>query len=216
VGRWGFRNLDLMVDQRVLIPRPETEEVAGLAIEHARRLASVGIAPTVVDLGTGSGAIGLSIATEVPEALVHLTDASADAVAVARANLTGIGTSATRVSIWQGSWFDALPRSLAGALHVVVSNPPYVRDDDDLSPTVAAWEPTEALRSGPEGLDDLYEIVVSAATWLTAQGALVLEMAPDQTTVVTRWCAENGLGHAEVRRDLSGRPRAIVARRTAA
>ncbi len=94
VGRWDFRSLDLMVDHRVLIPRPETEEVAGLAIDEARRFTAAGIAPTVVDLGTGSGAIGLSVAVEVPEAQVHMTDASTDAAAVARANLTGIGGSA--------------------------------------------------------------------------------------------------------------------------
>ncbi len=214
VGRWDFRSLDLMVDHRVLIPRPETEEVAGLAIQEARRFAAAGIAPTVVDLGTGSGAIGLSLAVEVPEAEVHLTDASTDAAAVARANLTGLGRSARRVSIWEGSWFEALPRSLAGTLHVVVSNPPYVRDDDKLSPTVADWEPAMALRAGPKGLDDLHEIVHSAPTWLSEEGSLVLEMAPDQVSIVARWCTEAGFVRTDVCNDLSGRSRAIVAHRT--
>src|SRR5690606_38267662 len=122
MGRWGFRSLDLLVDDRVLIPRPETEVLAGLALDEVRRLG----APIAVDLGTGSGAIALSLAAEQPGLEVWGTDASEDALAVARANLAGLGRAATRVRLVAGDWFAALPAELAGRIGVVVSNPPYV------------------------------------------------------------------------------------------
>ena len=108
LGRWGFRHLDLAVDRRVLIPRPETEVVAGVAIELAAALARP---ITVADLGTGSGAIGLALADELPVegVTVWLTDESPDALDVARANLAGIGRRAANVRVAEGSWFDALP-----------------------------------------------------------------------------------------------------------
>ena len=125
LGRWAFRRLDLAVDQRVLIPRPETELVAEAALEIARGCDDE---RTVIDLGTGSGAIGLALADELPltGTNVWLTDVSSDALDVARANLAGIGRSAQNVQIAQGSWFDALPASVVA--DVVVSNPPYVAD----------------------------------------------------------------------------------------
>ena len=208
VGRWSFRMLDLLVDSRALIPRPETEEVAGWAIEEARRFAS----PTVADLGTGTGAIGLSIATEIAESTVHLTDVSSDALSVARANLVGTGRAAARVLISEGSWFDALDRELRGMLNVVVSNPPYVRTGDQLPPVVRDWEPELALRAGADGLRDLVAIVREAIDWLAPEGSLVLEMAPDQTAPIMQHCLDTGFATAEVRTDLSGRDRAVVAR----
>ncbi len=211
VGRWAFRTLDLMVDERVLIPRPETEEVAGLAIAHARRVAETGISPIVADLGTGTGAIGLSIALEVPEATVYLTDAQEDALAVARANTTGLGRHAVRISIHHGSWFDALPDDLRSSLHVIVSNPPYVAHRDPLPPVVANWEPAAALFAGEDGLMHLATLVRDAPSWLTESGALVLEMAPLQTAIVAEMCLDNGFSSAEIHVDLSGNPRAVVA-----
>ena len=213
LGRWGFRTLDLMVDRRVLIPRPETEIVAGLAVDEvevrSRRRADEVL---VVDLGTGSGAIGLSVATECVRSRVMATDSSTDALAVARANLAGIGRAATRVSLHEGRWFSALPPELRGTLDVIVSNPPYVADTEQLPAIVSDWEPVSALRSGPEGLDDLRIIVDEAPNWLNAEGALVLEMAPDQVAVVADWCRGAGL-HTEVKQDLAGRDRAVLARR---
>ena len=139
LGRWGFRRLDLAVDRRVLIPRPETEVVAGVAIELARaRPRPV----TVVDLGTGCGAIGLALADELPVegVTVWLTDVSVDAVDVARANLAGIGRRAANVRIAHGSWFDALPDHVAP--DVAVANPPYIADDSpEVDAAVRDWEP---------------------------------------------------------------------------
>ncbi|NNF52935.1 MAG: peptide chain release factor N(5)-glutamine methyltransferase [Acidimicrobiales bacterium] len=211
VGRWAFRSLDLMVDARVLIPRPETEEVAGLAIAHARRVAGTGIPPTVADLGTGTGAIGLSIATEIPQATVYLTDAYENALAIARANTAGIGRHAVRVNIRHGSWFKALPDDLRGSFHVIVSNPPYVATTDSLPPVVADWEPATALFAGDDGLVHLTTLVQEAPDWLAESGVLVLEMAPGQTTKVVEMCLERGFSSAEVHSDLSGTPRAVVA-----
>jgi len=118
--RWGFRTLDLLVDQRVLIPRPETEVVVEVAVRELRRIDAR--RPLVADLGTGSGAIALSIAVEVPTARVWATDVSEEALAVARANLAGIGSpAAVRVRIEPGHWFDALPVAFRSQFDVLVS-----------------------------------------------------------------------------------------------
>ena len=184
VGRWGFRHLDLMVDRRVLIPRPETEFVAGLAIEEVVARSGAGREVVVADLGTGSGALGFAIATECAAARVLATDRSLDALAVARANLAGLGRAAGRVSLHEGSWFDALPTSVRGAIDVLVSNPPYIGDDEELPAVVGGWEPSEALRAGPVGDEDLQTILDGADEWVAPGGAVVLEMAPDQTAVI--------------------------------
>ncbi|NBO80660.1 MAG: methyltransferase domain-containing protein, partial [Actinobacteria bacterium] len=107
MGRWAFRHLDLLVDRRVLIPRPETEQVAEVALRYARPITP----RVVVDLGTGSGAIGLSLAQELPldETSVWMTDASLDALDVARANAAGLGRAAANVRIVHGDWYAALP-----------------------------------------------------------------------------------------------------------
>ncbi len=211
VGRWGFRHLDLMVDKRVLIPRPETEEVAGFAIDEIKAR-SIERELLVADLGTGSGAIGLSIASECPSTRVLATDVSAEALQVARANLTGIGRAASRVSLHEGSWFDALPASVRGSLDVLISNPPYVTDAEELPAVVADWEPSRALRASGNGLDDLTVIVDGADEWVTPGGAVILEMAPNQTATITQRFSARGWS-ARVHIDLQGRDRAVVARR---
>ena len=214
LGRWGFRSLDLFVDRRVLIPRPETEMVAGLAIDELLAMRSAGIdRPVAVDLGTGSGAIGLSIAVEVERAEVWMTDASADALVVARSNLTGIGRAATRVRVADGSWFDALPEELRGTVDLVVSNPPYVATSDEVEDIVREWEPSSALFAGDDGLDDIRTLIHEAPSWLRAGGVLVLEMDPRQLVVASELAMASGFVDIETRADLSGRDRALLARR---
>ncbi len=213
LGSWSFRSLDLMVDRRVLIPRPETEIVAGLAMAELDRQRPDG-GGTVVDLGTGSGAIGLSIVAERVVSRVLLTDMSADALSVARANLAGLGVVGSVVEIAHGSWFEALPASLIGQCDVIVSNPPYVRTTDQLPEAVLDWEPTNALHAGVDGLDDLRTIIAEAHDWLRPAGALVLEMDPGQIQVVAA-SLETGNFSVSVHRDLAGFERAIVARRPA-
>jgi release factor glutamine methyltransferase len=210
IGSWPFRDLDLYVDERVLIPRPETEVVAQHAIACAQAFAE----PTVVDLGTGSGALALAIACEVPTANVWATDASDDALAVASANLAGVGPAATRVRVSQGWWFEALPADLMGEVHVIVSNPPYVAEGElpDLPPEVREFEPRMALVAGPTGLESLSVLISGALDWLVPGGNLVCEIAPHQRGPVLDLCEAVGYAEAVVHRDLAGRDRALVAR----
>jgi len=209
LGRWGFRSLDLMVDSRVLIPRPETEQVVEWALEAARRLERDEL--VVADLGTGSGAIALSLAQELRRAVVWATDVSADALDVARANTAGIGMwAATRVRLAEGSWWDALPAELRGLLDVVVSNPPYVADGEVVEPEVEAWEPRLALRAGSDGLDAVREVVAGAPAWLRPGGVLVVEIAPSQADAARALASAAGASEVEVRRDALGRDRALV------
>ncbi len=214
VGAWGFRHLDLYLDRRVLIPRPETEQVVEVVMAELARLASIVSEPTVVDLGTGSGAIALAVASEVPAASVWGTDRSAEALAVARANLAGIGRPATRVQLAEGDWFEALPGDLAGTIDLVVSNPPYVAADDELPAVVAEWEPRSALVSGPTGREALEHLVDEAPSWLASHGVLVLELAPKQVATLVERAVSRGYAEVVVHPDLADRPRALVARRS--
>ena len=212
VGRWGFRTLELYVDRRVLIPRPETEVVVEVALEELRALVG-GRPPVVADLGTGSGAIALSLAAEVPRADVWATELLPDALAVARANLAGMGgTAAPRVRLLEGSWFDPLPAELRGVIDLVVANPPYVASHESLPREVAEWEPAAALIAGPTGLEAIVEIVEAAPTWLARPGALVVEIAPHQAEAARATATRAGFDAVDVRPDLAGRPRAVVAR----
>ena len=214
LGRWAFRSLDLMVDGRVLIPRPETEVVAGLALAEVDRVAAgrTDSPVQVADLGTGSGAIGLSVAVERIGTRVWCTDVSTGALAVARANCAGLGRPARRVTLAEGSWFEALPTELKSSLDVVVANPPYVDRAGDLPVEVVAWEPVEALFAERDGRADLEALVDGAPTWLAPGGALVLEMSPDQAGDLADRAREVGFDEAEIHLDLAGRDRAMVAR----
>jgi release factor glutamine methyltransferase len=211
LGRWSFRRLDLAVDRRVLIPRPETELVAGAAIALA---AAVPAPRIVADLGTGSGAIGLSMAVELPldGTTVWITDVSDDALAVARANLAGIGRPARNVRVAGGSWFDALPDGVR--CDVVVSNPPYVaHGSPDLDASVHEWEPAGALYAGADGLDAIRVIAADAPHRLTPDGWLVAEHAADQGTAVRGLLVDAGYRDVEIHPDLAGHDRFAVARR---
>ncbi|MEY4173222.1 MAG: protein methyltransferase HemK, partial [Actinomycetota bacterium] len=217
LGHWSFRRLDLLVDRRVLIPRPETELVAGVAIDLARSSTRSSARPVrCADLGTGSGAIGLSLLAELPRgsAEVWLTDASADALDVARANAAGIGVAGAGARFALGSWFAALPGDLCGSLGVVVSNPPYVAPDDpDLEASVRHWEPAMALFGGGDGSAELAAIAEGAAQWLAPGGWLVLEIGSRQGEVARGLLSSAGLAEVEVRPDLAGLDRIVLGRR---
>jgi release factor glutamine methyltransferase len=208
LGRWGFRTLDLFVDRRVLIPRPETEVVVGCALDEIDRLH----ARMVVDLGTGSGAIALSIAAERGRVEVVATDVSTDALEVARANLAGLGRHGARVKLAAGEWFEALPADLRGDVDVIVSNPPYIGAGETLPADVAAWEPAGALVAGATGLEAITGIVAEAPAWLARPGALVVEVAPHQREQALAAATAAGFTSAGVRTDLAGRDRVLVAR----
>ncbi len=209
LGNWGFRTLDLLVDRRVLIPRPETEGVVDVALAEIDRLG----ATRVVDLGTGSGAIALSIAAERSDVEVWATDASPDALAVARGNLAGLGTAGTRVRLTEGSWFEALPEDLGGTIQVLVSNPPYVAPSDALPQQVRDWEPAEALLAEPSGFEHIAHIIEHASAWLADAAALVIEIGETQDRAATDAARGAGFTEVEVLPDLAGRPRTLRARR---
>ena len=217
LGAWAFRDLELMVDRRVLIPRPETEQVVEVALEELDRLrdGDSGKRATVVDLGTGSGAIALSIAHERTGVQVWATDSSPGAVAVARANLSGLaGFAATRVRIVEGEWWHALPADLQRCVDLVVSNPPYISSDDmaGLERSVVDFEPRAALEAGPAGTEALEYLIGTAPRWLRPGGSLVLEMAPHQGGPLAEVARRAGFAEVAVRPDLAGRARSLVAR----
>jgi release factor glutamine methyltransferase len=221
LGRWAFRSLDLVVDGRVLIPRPETEQVCDLALAELDRFSSgrrSGVGPTpddgpvVADLGAGSGALGLAIAVERPGTEVWAVELSPDAAVVCRANVAALGRAAGRVHVVEGSWFDALPDAVRGGLAVVVSNPPYVAAGDPLPADVADWEPAAALVPGPTGLEDIARLVADAPRWLAPEGALVVEIGETQGAAVAALARAAGFAEVEIRHDHNQRDRALVAR----
>jgi release factor glutamine methyltransferase len=210
LGRWAFRGLELAVDPRVLIPRPETEVLAGLALDECERLG----ARVAVDLGTGSGALALALAVERPGLAVWGTDVSAEALEVAAANRGAVGGDATGVHLAAGPWWDALPADLAGRVDVAVANPPYVSEAemDDLPPEVRAWEPRLALCAGPTGLEDVEAIVAAARAWLARPGTLLVEMAPHQVRRAAARAEAAGFASVSIWPDLAGRDRILLAR----
>ncbi len=211
LGRWGFRTLDLAVDARVLIPRPETEGVVDLALAEIRDIGDRDI--WVADLGTGSGCIGLSIVAENPRVQMVCTDANDKAIAAARANAAGLGRPARRIEIRQGDWFEALPPERKGDFDLIISNPPYIADDETLPEVVADWEPTDALFAGPTGLEDAWVLIDGAGEWLRPAGTLVLELGETQLEAAAARARDAGFVDVSVHRDLADKDRALVARR---
>jgi release factor glutamine methyltransferase len=203
LGRWSFRRLDLAIDRRVLIPRPETELVAAVAIEIA---AAIDGPRKIADLGTGSGAIGLALADELPlaDTTVWITDASDDALSVARANLAGLGRPARNVRVAAGSWFEALP--VGDRFDVIVS---------DLAASAEEWEPASALFAGRDGLEHLRVLIAGAPAHLVPGGWLVLEIGADQARAVTDLFGRAGYEALEIRHDLAGHDRIALARTAA-
>ena len=216
LGHWSFRHIDLLVDRRVLIPRPETELVAEAALAFAREFhASRGDTTVrVADLGTGSGAIGLSLASELPITGVEvwITDASNDALDVARANIAGIGRNAANVRVAFGDWCGALPEELRRTFHVIVANPPYIAlNDAEVDDVVSANEPHGALFAKNDGLADIFAIANQARDWLVGNGRLVLEIGHRQGAAVAGELARLGYDNVEIRPDLAGRDRIATA-----
>lgn len=218
LGRWEFRTLDLLCDRRALIPRPETEQVVDHALEaldQALLSRPDGHQAIAADLGTGTGAIALSIAVERPGAEAWATDRATDALAVARANLAGLGMGAKHVRVVEGSWFAALPDELRGRLDLVVTNPPYVAAHEELPTAVADWEPTEALVSGPTGLEAYEELLGQVVDWLAPGGAFVAELGATQGAAVSGLAEAAGLVDVRIEPDHIGHDRTLVAHRPA-
>ena len=211
VGSKGFRRIELGVDPRVLIPRPETELLVEVALERAPR--------TVLDVGTGSGAIALAIADELPGCAVTATDTSERALAVARANAERLGL-ADRVQLLSGT----VPEG--EQFDLVLANLPYIAERDwaSLQPEVTQWEPREALLAGADGLDAIRAFLdgcgrafgrhpsqTSAAP--LAASAIALEIGEGQAPAVGKLMAEAGFAEIETRQDLAGIDRVVLGER---
>jgi release factor glutamine methyltransferase len=218
LGHWPFRDLDLDVDPRALIPRPETEELVGLALEQLAFRASS--APLLLDLGCGTGAIGLSLLFELRErglpATLVCVEASSDALDLARANARK--HELTAVSFVQSNWFDDLDATFRGAFDLIAANPPYVSEAEmaTLDP-VLGYEPRTALvardAAGVGGYADIEHIIRVAPSWLAPSGVLVLEHGERQRGAVKATCEEAGFSTFNLFDDVSGRPRMLMARR---
>jgi len=194
-GVKGFRRLDLHVDARVLIPRPETETLVEAALETLPRGARV------ADVGTGSGAVALALKDERPDLDVVATDVSEEALAVARANAQRLGLD---VAFVHGDLLAGV-----GEVDAVVSNPPYVEDGAELAPEIVRHEPALALRAGPEGLDVLRLLVPAAAA--RGAGVVAVEVGAGQAAAVEAMARDAGFARSERRADLAGVDRVVVA-----
>jgi release factor glutamine methyltransferase len=211
VGTAAFRHVEVSVGPGVFVPRPETEVVAGWAIDRAADVAATGRTPVVVDLCAGSGAIALSVAGEVPGAQVHAVELDPGALTYARANLGGSG-----VRLHEGDAGTALPE-LDGAVDVVVANPPYIPPDGIIRDReVAEFDPPLALWGrGADGLDVVRSVARAAARLLRPGGWFVVEHADVQGAAVPALLRDQG-GWDQVadHHDLAGRDRFATARRT--
>jgi release factor glutamine methyltransferase len=193
-GLKGFRHLDLHVDPRVLIPRPETEALveAALGLPQAAR---------VVDVGTGSGAVALALKDERPDLAVTATDVSEEALAVARANAARLGLD---VRFVHADLLDGV-----GEVDAIVSNPPYVEDGAELAPEIARHEPAEALYAGVDGLAVVRRLVAQAGE--SAATFLALEVGDGQALAVSQLALAVGFERVERRADLAGIDRVVAA-----
>ncbi len=205
LGRWQFRRLELKVDSRALVPRPETELTAGLAIRAARE---AGPEPRVLDVGTGGGCIALSVAREVQGSRIWVTDISDEALTLARENAEELEIQT--VTFLAGDLYGALPADRQGTFDVIVSNPPYVTREEyeGLQLEVREYEPPVALLAGDGGTEFQRRLLDGAPVWLRPGGTLVLEGSPAQ---IPRLADDY---HAEVVVDMQGLPRCLLYRLT--
>ncbi len=209
-GFKGFRYLDLAVDRRVLIPRPETE----MLVERAVRILNASSGhPVVADVGTGSGCVALSIARECPADVVYATDISEGAIAVALENALRLRLDGV-VSFHLGDLLDALPARLEGKVDLIVSNPPYVRESEfpALPPEVREHEPYGSLVAGADGTEVHFRLMDQAPRWLVPGGRLLMEGGEDQVHGLAGEAQRRGYGEVEVHADLNGRPRMVEMR----
>jgi release factor glutamine methyltransferase len=209
IGWREFWSLALKVTSATLIPRPETE----LLVERALQLLQGIPNPRLAELGTGSGAIALAIASERPDCRIDATDISGPALEVAEENAQRLRLS--QVRFYQGHWFEALPKG--SRYHMIMSNPPYVAAaDPHLTQGDLPHEPLGALLGGPDGLDHIRELCTNAAGYLTPGGWLLLEHGFDQGAAVRRLYVARGLVAVGSHLDLADQERLTEGRRPGA
>jgi release factor glutamine methyltransferase len=203
-GTVQFGPVEVKVDPRVLIPRPETE------VLWERSVATLGDADentVIVDIGTGSGALALALKHAFPRARVYATEIDPDAISLARENVETAG-----ITVLAGDLFDALPFGMRGNIDLLISNPPYVADDDDLPAEVGDHEPARALFAGPEGDEVLVRIAEQAFHWVRPGGWLFIEIGESQADRAMELFADF---QCVVYEDLAGRPRILAGYRGA-
>lgn len=212
LGHWPFRTIDLLVDRRALIPRPETE----LVVEYVlRELQRVQRSPLVVDLGTGSGAIACSVASEHPEAKVVAIEKSGEAVELAISNRDRLDADvARRIDVRIGDWFEALPLEIRGRVDLVVSNPPYIAEHEwsGLEPVVRDFDPKAALVAGPLGTEAIANVIAGTPDVIADGGGVVVEIAPSQSVAARALARAAGARAIDVQHDFAGRDRVLIAR----
>jgi release factor glutamine methyltransferase len=209
-GTREFHSLDFEVTPDVLIPRPDTETLVEIAIACAKSME----APVIADVGTGSGAIAVTIAKHVPAARIYALDRSRAACAVAERNVKKHGVEA-QVTLLESDLFGALPAD--ATLDLIAANLPYIPTAAiaGLMRSVRDFEPISALDGGPEGLDLIQRLVLSLPARLRSGGIALLEIGHDQASRVRRLLEAAGLGEVMVHRDLAGLDRVVEARRCA-
>lgn len=205
LGECDFSGLKLKVDRRALIPRPETEYLIELITARVTEPPA-----TILDLGTGSGAIALALAKSYPAAVVTAVDRSNEALTLARENAAGTGL-AERVKFLESDWFSALDRE--EKFQLVVANPPYLSDAEtkEASPEVREFEPVSALSAGPDGAAALNWIIPQTKVRLGAGGLLACETGIAQHAALTALAREAGYARTESLQDLTGRDRYFLA-----
>ncbi|UCD58994.1 MAG: peptide chain release factor N(5)-glutamine methyltransferase [Candidatus Hydrogenedentota bacterium] len=214
IGKKEFMGFEFRVDNRVLVPRPETE----ILVEHVLEMVQGGTCGggNILDMGTGCGCIAVSLALLLPHASIHATDISEGAVALALYNSERHRVSG-KITFYVGNLFSALPDALVSSIDVIVCNPPYVSDAEylGLDGSIREFEPSVALRGGRDGLDPFRRIAGGAADYLVRGGVLAVEIGENQadkaTDILER--AEN-FEVIEIVRDLAGRQRVIIGRKT--
>ncbi len=212
-GETGFRTLTLGCRSGVFIPRPETERLAGHAIDRLRALDGASV---VAEPCTGSGAVALAIAAEVPQVEVIATDLSAAAVALAQDNLRRVRAvpglaQGARCRLLRGDLLEPLPGRVRGGLDLVVSNPPYLTPGEvaACSPEVREHDPAEALVAGPDGNEVVSRLLKEAREWLRPGGAVLLEIPEERADQLVAMAREVGFAEVAVHRDLAGRERVL-------
>lgn len=209
LGKKGFHNIELLVGPGVLIPRPETELLVEIALAE---ISKINKPASVLDLGTGSGAIALSIASSTPLASLIATDQSIEALTIAKQNAQSLALSA-QIQFAQGSWYEAV--SPQDQFDVIVSNPPYIASQDPhLGQGDLRFEPESALTDYGRGLSCLQAIISGAGKFLNSGGLVAVEHGYDQSEAVVGLMKEAGLIDVQVHHDLAGHCRAVSGRKS--
>lgn len=211
LGETEFYSRVFKVTPGVFIPRPETERLVETAVELLTPAGQGLVSPLAVEIGCGTGIIGISLALELPRLTVHATDVNPLAVELAGHNAHLLGAEA-RVYIHQGSRFDPLPQHLRGQVDLLVSNPPYIRHDDiaGLPPEVQGHDPHTALDGGPDGLVFYRALAAGMGAWLRPGGYVAVEIGADQGTAVQEILAASGAREVKVIQDYADRDRVVV------